>query len=100
MTTRPRLDDEPLVGIEIANRTDTDGRTLGGPGWVVLGWRPDAPERLWVWGPFTNRTMAMAFGRVHYPRRYRVAGMHDPDLAHLVLTGRRWEELNSDDEPD
>lgn len=46
----------------------------GGPGWVVIAW----PSSDWmgvVIGPFRNQTEARAYGRKHYPRKYKVAGM-------------------------
>lgn len=50
-----------------------------GDGAVCIGWRWQNPWMGRVFGPFRNQTEAKAFGRKHFPRRYRVAGIRSPE---------------------
>lgn len=67
--------DEPLTSVGFYA---ADSQRYGGVGWVVIAWRPHVPWMAHVIGPFPDQTKARAYGRKHYPRRYKVAGIHGP----------------------
>lgn len=59
----------------------------GGVGYVALCWTAKRPDMLQAYGPFKNKTEAMAFGRENYPRRYKVAGVNDPSTVNFYYKG-------------
>lgn len=76
----PKVADEPALRLNMSFHGDSYNRRKPDQAWLVLGWNRERPESLHVWGPFRTQTLAREFGRRHFPRRYRVSGMFDPDL--------------------
>lgn len=56
-------------------------------GYVALCWIESRPDMLMAYGPFRNQTEARKFGRENYPRRYKVAGIHDPATVDFYYKG-------------
>lgn len=48
-------------------------------GYLVVAWTAQEPNRFQVWGYFRNQTEAQEFGRKYFPRRYKLAGLHNVD---------------------
>lgn len=87
----PKRAEEPMLGLMITYHGDGGWgtSTWPGQGWVALCWRPDRPASVSAYGPFRTMTLAKEFGRRHFPRRYRVCGMHDPERLDKKRPARR-----------
>lgn len=81
VTGRPVFSQEPMRRIKASFYGDGgQGKpSWPGQGWVVLTWTAERPDAVLIWGPFRTLSEGRAFGRKRAPRRYQVAGMHDPN---------------------
>lgn len=76
---RPKVANEPALRLKATFYGDSHDKRKAEQAWLVLAWNKERPDSINVWGPFRTRTIATAFGRRHFPRRYHVSGMFDPN---------------------